>query len=116
MPPQIAGWSFHFDDVRAEVRENHRGAWPGDEAREVYHLQTGEDLVRRVFCRHETLYLLPECVSWDGQAHRPWKWAERFSRNARVPSFSSSVPAQSPKSDASSDKPSLWLVSNPLFA
>ena len=32
-----------------------------------------------------------------------------------MPSFLSSVPAQSPKSDASSDKPSAWLVSKPLL-
>src|SRR4051812_21732798 len=64
MPPQISGWGLDFDDVRAEVGQNHRGAWPGDEARKVHHLQTGEDLVRRVFCRHETLYLPLERVSW----------------------------------------------------
>ncbi len=33
-----------------------------------------------------------------------------------MPSFLSSVAAQRPKYDASSSKPSLWLVSIPLFA
>ena len=33
-----------------------------------------------------------------------------------MPSFLSSVAAQRPKYDASSSKPSLWLVSTPLFA
>ena len=32
-----------------------------------------------------------------------------------MPSFLSSVPAQSPKSEASSDRPSSWLVSKPLL-
>ena len=32
-----------------------------------------------------------------------------------MPSFLSSVPAQSPKSEASSDKPSSWLVCKPLL-
>src|SRR5258706_11174665 len=47
--------------------------------------------------------------------HRPWNCGARFARKADVPSFLSSVPAQSPKSEASSDKPSAWLVSIPLF-
>src|ERR1043165_96200 len=47
--------------------------------------------------------------------HLPWNCAARFSRNARVPSRLSSVAAQSPKNDASSARPSAWLVSIPLF-
>ena len=54
-------------------------------------------------------------VSLEAALHRPWNCAARFSRNADVPSFLSSVAAQIPKKEASSAKPSAWLVSNPLF-
>jgi len=40
------------------------------------------------------------------EAQRAWNWAGRFCKKACVPSFLSSVPAQSPKSEASSDWPS----------
>src|SRR5215469_9727581 len=50
-----------------------------------------------------------------GILHRPWKCDARFSRKADVPSFLSSVPAHSPKYEASSAKPSFWLVSIPLL-
>ncbi len=54
-------------------------------------------------------------ISLEFTLHRPWNCAARFSRNADVPSFLSSVAAQIPKNEASSAKPSAWLVSNPLF-
>src|SRR5882762_3571232 len=47
------------------------------------------------------------------EAQRAWNWAGRVCKKACVPSFLSSVPAQSPKSEASSDWPSAWLVSSP---
>src|SRR5262249_23290403 len=47
--------------------------------------------------------------------HRPLNRGARFSRKADVPSFLSSVPAHSPKYEASRSKPTLWLVSIPLL-
>src|SRR6267378_3996047 len=37
-PPEIAARRLHFDDVGAEVRQDHRGAGACDEARKIYHL------------------------------------------------------------------------------
>ena len=48
-------------------------------------------------------------------SHRPWNLGARFSRNADVPSFLSSVEAQIANNDASMTRPSDRPVSNPLF-
>ena len=63
----------------------------------------------------EKMFSVVMSVSSKPALHRPWNCAARFSRNADVPSFLSSVAAQRPKNEASSAKPSAWLVSNPLF-
>ena len=53
-PPQLAhGW-FDFDDIGAEVRQNHGCARTGDEARKIDNLHSREDVVacRCVFSWH----------------------------------------------------------------
>jgi hypothetical protein len=35
----------HLDDVSAEIRQDHRSAGTGDEAREIHHFQSGEYIV-----------------------------------------------------------------------
>src|SRR5580692_8589007 len=37
--PEIAGRRLHFDDIGAEIRQDHGSAWTRDEARKVHHLQ-----------------------------------------------------------------------------
>src|SRR5580704_6231075 len=44
-PPEVAGRRLDFDDVSAEVGQDHSGAWASDETREVHDLQAGEDIV-----------------------------------------------------------------------
>src|SRR5258708_20698852 len=44
-PPEIAARRLHFDDVGAEVRQDHRGAGACDEARKIYHFQSRENVV-----------------------------------------------------------------------
>ena len=61
------------------------------------------------------VFSVPKSVSFLFGFYFPLKFAGRFCRNACVPSFLSSVPAQIPNNEASSDKPSATLVSNPLF-
>src|SRR5215467_15498918 len=45
MSPEIAVRRFHFDDVGAEVRQDHGGAWSRNEAREVHHFESGKNVV-----------------------------------------------------------------------
>src|ERR1700751_3581109 len=108
VPPQLAVRRLHLDDVGAEVRQNHRGARACDEAGQIYHLQSRENIV---IC-HGCSFLIVVCVPL---LHRPRNFGARFSRKVEVPSFLSSVAAQMPKWEASSARPSLWLVSSPLF-
>ena len=44
-PPGIAGRRFDLDHVGAEVGQDHRGSRTRDEARQVHHLQSGENVV-----------------------------------------------------------------------
>ena len=44
-PPGIAGRRFNLDDVGAEVGQDHSGSRTRDEARQVHHLQSGENVV-----------------------------------------------------------------------
>src|SRR2546425_2711270 len=103
--PGVARGRLDLDDVGAEVGQDHRRPGTGDEARQVHYLQSGKNVVGRHEC-------LDDLVAW---LHRPWNCGSRLARKADVPSCLSSVAAQSPKNEASSTKPSAWLVSSPRF-
>src|SRR3984885_12513494 len=108
VPPQLAVRRLHLDDVGAEIRQDHRSAGAGDEAREIDHFQSRENIVACHSC--------PFQITVRGPVHRPWNFGVRFSRKAEVPSFLSWVAAQMPKYEASNARPSLWPVCSPLFA
>ncbi len=50
VPPQLAARWLNFDDVSAEVRQDHRGAGARDEARQIHHLQSRKNVVVRHVC------------------------------------------------------------------
>src|ERR1700686_3358955 len=43
--PQVAVRRLYLDDVGTEVGKNHGSAWARDKAREIHHLESGEDIV-----------------------------------------------------------------------
>src|SRR5271155_3246949 len=49
-PPEVAGRGLDFDDVGAEVGQDHRSAWARDETREIHHFQSGENVVACHWC------------------------------------------------------------------
>ena len=87
--PQVAIRRLHFDDVGAEVGQDHGGTGTGDETGQVYDFQSGEYIV---VCH----WVLPKRYQ-RRNPQRPWNWGARFSRKAAVPSLLSSVEAQRPK-------------------
>src|ERR1700760_1478103 len=99
---------LYLDHVGAKIGQDHRSARTGNEARQIHHLQSGKNIVACHGC--SSLILVRGRF-----LYRPWNWGGRFSRNADVPSFLSSVAAQRPKYAASSSRPSSWPVSSPLL-
>src|SRR5258706_6553048 len=93
--PEVAGGGLDLDHVGAEVGEDHGGARPGDEARQVHHLESGKDVV--------------------AHGYLPWNSGTRFARKAEGPSRFSSVAAPTAEYAASSAEPSPWPASSPLF-
>src|SRR6266542_6389712 len=108
MSPVVTGRGLHFDHVGAKIGQDYGGAGTRNEARQVYYFQSRKNILSR------------HCFSFDisnrsSLIHRPWNSGARFCRNACVPSCLSCVAAQRPKKEASRAKPSVWLVSKPLF-